>query len=173
MEDRQPVTPVDTSALVEEFLPLNRRRMRGDPPLTIDELERWMELRWLLEHALGAESPKDDHGRPLRRTLRVPTHLKVRFVRGAIIDFGATEEISEGGLFLATRRPLALGTPLHLEIDAGHSDHAIEVEGTVAWVRERDDENGPAGMGIRFEHPDPETQAAVSELVERILSSVL
>ena len=173
MEDRHPVTPVEPSALVEEFLPLNRRRMRGDPPLTIDELERWMELRWLLEHALGADSPMDDQGRPLRRTLRVPTHLKVRFTRGAIIEFGATEEISEGGLFLATRRPLAPGTPLYLEIDANQADHALESEGTVAWVRETDDDNGPAGMGIRFEHPDPETQAAVAALVERALSAAL
>ncbi len=164
---------VEPSALVEEFLPLNRRRTRGDPPLTIAELERWMELRCLLEHALAGKSPIDDQGRPMRRTLRVPTHLKVRFTRGSTIDVSSTQEISEGGLFLITRRPLAPGTPLHLEIDDGDLEAPIEVEGTVTWFRRTDDEDGPAGMGIRFDHPDEEKQAAIGTLVERALSEAL
>jgi uncharacterized protein (TIGR02266 family) len=171
--DSLSVSPVEPSALVEEFLPLNRRRTRGNPPLTIAELERWMVLRSLLEHALAGKSPLDESGRPMRRTLRVPTHLKVRFARGSTIDVSATQEISEGGLFLITRRPLAPGTPLHLEIDAGDPGAAIEVEGTVAWVRRTDDESGPAGMGIRFDHPDQERQAAICALVERALSEAL
>lgn len=132
-----------------------------------------MELRWRLEHALAGKSPIDDRGRPMRRTLRVPTRLKVRFARGSTIDISSTEEISEGGLFLITRCPLAPGTPLHLEIDAGVLDATIEVEGTVRWVRSRDDGNGPAGMGIRFDHPDEEEQAAILTLVERALSEAL
>ena len=171
--DSRLVSLVEPSALVEEFLPLNRRRTRGGPPLTIGELERWMELRWLLEHSLAGKSPIDDQGRPMRRTLRVPTHLKVRFTRGSTIDISLTQEISEGGLFLITRRPVAPGTPLHLEIDAAGLDGPIEVEGTVAWVRSSDDGDGPRGMGIRFDYPDEETQAAIGTLVERALSDAL
>ena len=156
MVDSRLLSLVEPSTLVEEFLPLNRRRTRGDPPLTIAELERWMELRCLLEHALAGRSPIDDQGRPMRRTLRVPTHLKVRFTRGSTIDVSSTQEISEGGLFLITCRPLAPGTPLHLEI-----------------VRRTDDGDGPAGMGIRFNHPDEEQQAAIGTLVERALSEAL
>ncbi len=163
----------EPSALVEEFLPLNRRRTRGDPPLTIAELERWMELRWLLAVVLAGKSPIDDQGRPMRRTLRVPTHLKVRFTCGSTIDITSTQEISEGGLFLITRRPLAPGTPLHLEINLGDLGAPIAVEGTVAWIRRTDDGNGPAGMGIRFDHPDQEKQAAIGALVERALSEAL
>jgi uncharacterized protein (TIGR02266 family) len=161
--------PVEPSVVVEEFLSLNRRRTGGEPPLTIVELERWMELRWYLERALAGKSPLDDRGRPMRRTLRVPTHLKVRFTRGSTIDITSTQEISEGGLFLITRRPLAPGTPLHLEIETGEPGASIEVEGTVAWVRSAEDENGPAGMGIRFDYPDEEKQAAIGILVERAL----
>ena len=159
--------------MVEEFLELNRRRTGGNPPLTIFELERWMELRWFLERALAGKSPVDDRGRPMRRTLRVPTHLKVRFTRGSTIDNSPTHEISEGGLFLITRRPLAPGTPLHLEIDTGDPGPPLEVAGTVAWVRSAADESGPAGMGIRFEHPDPEQQATIGALVERALFEAL
>ena len=39
MDSRLP-SLLEPSALVEEFFPLNRRRTRGDPPLTIAELER-------------------------------------------------------------------------------------------------------------------------------------
>ena len=164
---------VEPTALVEEFLPLNRRRTRGNPPLSIAELERWMELRCLLEHSLAGKSPIDDQCRPMRRTLRVPTHLKVRVTRGSTIDISSTQEISEGGLFLITRHPLAPGTPLHLGIDTGSADGPIEVEGTVAWVRSNEDESGPSGMGIRFNYPDQETQAAIGTLVEQALSDAL
>jgi hypothetical protein len=132
--ERRLVSRVEPSALVEEFLPLNRRRTRGDPPLSIAELERWMELRSILERALAGKPPVADQRRPMRRTLRVPTHLKVRFTRGSTIDVSSTKEISEGGLFLTTRRPLAPGTPLHLEIEGSDPGAPIDVEGTVAWV---------------------------------------
>jgi uncharacterized protein (TIGR02266 family) len=171
--DSPSVSLLEPAALVEEFLPLNRRRTRGDPPLTIAELERWMELRWRLEHALAENPPTGDHGRPTRRTLRVPTHLKVRATRGSTIEISSSRDLSEGGLFLVTRRPLAPGTPLHLEIEGRDRGVPIELEGTVAWVRGTDDENGPAGMGIRFDYPDPEKQAAISALVERALSQAL
>ena len=49
----------------------------------------------------------------------------------------------------------------------------VEIEGTVTRVRRTDDGNGPAGMGIRFDYPDEEQQAAISTLVERALSRTL
>lgn len=173
MVDPHSISLLEPARLVEEFLPLNRRRTRGDPPLTIAELERWMELRWRLEHALADRPPTGDHGRPTRRTLRAPTHLKVRATRGSTIEVVSSRNISEGGLFLVTRRPLAPGTPLHLEIDGGDGSAPIEVEGTVTWVRGADYEKGPTGMGIRFDHPDPEKQAAITALVERALIRAL
>ena len=84
----------------------------------------------------------------------------------------ATEQ-TEGGMFLITRRPLAPGTPLHLEIEGGDPAGPIEVEGTVAWIRRTDDEDGPAGMGIRFDYPDRQKQVAIGTLVERALSEAL
>ncbi len=173
MVDSRSISLLEPARLVEEFLPLNRRRTRGDPPLTIAELERWMELRWRLEHALAEKTPTDDHGRPTRRTLRVPTHLKVRATRGSAVEVISSRNISEGGLFLVTRRPLAPGTPLHLEIEGRDGSAPIEVEGTVTWVRGADGEKGPAGMGVRFDHPDPEKRDAITALVERALTRAL
>ena len=173
MVDCHSVSQSGSAALVEEFLPLNRRRTRGDPPLSVAELERWMELRWLLDHALNGKSIIDGQGHPLRRTLRVPTNLKVRATRGSAIEVFSSQDISEGGLFLVTRRPLAPGTPLHLEIEISDAAPPIAVDGTVTWVRESGDESGPVGMGIRFDHPDEEKQSAICALVERALSGAL
>ena len=52
MRSPAPSALPDLSSLVSEFLPLNRRRLHGDPPLGLRELERWMELRERLERLL-------------------------------------------------------------------------------------------------------------------------
>ena len=94
--------------LVEEFLPLNGRKVRGDPPLSILELQRWSELSELLTYELGDPVPLGRDDRPLR----IPTHLKVRFGEGT----GELGNLSEGGLFIETERPLAVDTPLRVEL---------------------------------------------------------
>ena len=43
--------------LVTEFVPLNRRRIHGDPPLSVLELERWSELRDQLAYEFGHAPP--------------------------------------------------------------------------------------------------------------------
>jgi uncharacterized protein (TIGR02266 family) len=161
----------DRSALIREFLGLNRRRMRGDPPLGVAELERWMTLRKELETALG--SVPDQAGAARRRALRVPTHLKVRCSHESHDEISFVKEISEGGIFLATPHPPAPGTPLHLQLEGLDDDEeALEVEGVVVWTREASSENGPAGMGIRFTHLDEVQREAVACLVEHALRSL-
>jgi uncharacterized protein (TIGR02266 family) len=161
---------LDPAELVREFLPLNRRRTRGNPPLRVAEFERWMELRGLLEQILGFVPPDPAAAVAPLRSLRVPTHLKVSCLHGSDCDLAQAKNLSEGGLFLATRRPLAPGTPVHLEIqsDAG----SVEVEGTVTWVREAQNPGGEAGMGIRFENVSPETGEQIAGLVEQVLEAL-
>jgi uncharacterized protein (TIGR02266 family) len=164
----QRALPPETASLVREFLALNRRRTRGDPPLGVEELERWMELRPLLEEALGCVGR--DPRRTRRRALRVPTHLKVRFRHGAVGGLGRARDVSEGGLFLVTDRPLAPGTPLHLELEA--AGRQVEVEGVVVWLRESEGATGPPGMGVRFDNLDESERRAVAELVENALADL-
>ena len=164
---RRPL-PLETAALVREFLLLNRRRTRGDPPLALEELERWMELRPLLEQALGARPREAGRGR--RRALRVPTHLKVRFACDARDELGSARDVSEGGLFLASERPPPPGTPLHLCLEGAGG--RVEVEAVVMWARERSGPDGPAGMGVRFENLDEDQRRAIASLVEEALASL-
>ena len=159
-------------ALVREFLPLNARRTHGGPPLTVEELERWSDLRSLLEQVLGFAPPHSPPPQPgvAPRALRVPSHVKVRYMLGSDLEVTKAADISEGGLFLATQRPLAPGTPLRLEIDGSHG--SLRLDGVVRWIRECAGAAGPAGMGIRFEELSDTAHDALSALVESELSKL-
>jgi uncharacterized protein (TIGR02266 family) len=82
----------------------------------------------------------------------VAVHAAVGFAAGNTFYTGLADNISEGGLFVATPDPKPIGTPIalrfRLEEDAGPE---IAVNGEVRWVREsRMGPDAPAGMGIRF-----------------------
>jgi uncharacterized protein (TIGR02266 family) len=152
--------------LVNEFVALNRRRLFGTPPLALVELERWQALRQALEQRLG-----DDFQGLLavverRAHFRFPTHLEVRFASGDELRSACLENISEGGIFVATRRPLPAGTPLRLWIAV--PDGRVEMAGRVAWVRPNDSSAGPAGMGIRFADLSDEQRDEIAQVVVRM-----
>jgi len=166
--NRRPRLPPGTAPLIQAFLELNRRRARPNPPLTARELERWTELRWQLEALLVDSAQVGDR---VRRALRVPTDLPVRVSDPHSDQLSSAREIAEGGLFLATHHPAAVGTPLQLRIQGDDGD-AIEVKGVVAWVRADASERGPAGMGIRFETLEPEQFEGIAELVQQALAAL-
>src|SRR5205823_5070021 len=101
----------ETARIIEEFLRLSRRRVRGSPYLSREEQDRWSGLRSRIEDAIGGSATR--HG-DRRKALRAPSSLKVECVPSASAELGSAREISEGGIFLATDRPLPVGTPLYL-----------------------------------------------------------
>ena len=105
-----------TDALVNEFMTLNRRRLFGSPPLGVDDLDRWQDLRQTLEHRLGNRLDGLLSVVERRAHFRFPTHLEVRFESGEDLRSACLENLSEGGMFIASERPLAAGTPLQLSI---------------------------------------------------------
>jgi uncharacterized protein (TIGR02266 family) len=152
--------------LVAEFVPLNRRRVRGDPPLAVAELERWMELRELLEYTFGSGNPPLAGSR--RRQLRVPSHLKVR-TRGRGDSVANLHDISAGGAFIETSEVLDPGTPLKLEIDPGDGEASLQLDAMVRWGRDIANMDGPAGVGVEFQDIDDDVFDAIERLVERAL----
>jgi uncharacterized protein (TIGR02266 family) len=151
--------------MVQEFLALNRRRVRGNPQLSLEEQRRWTDLRWQIEAAMCGSTARH---RPPRRALRVPSNLKVECGDGANTELGSAQEIAEGGIFLATHRALDVGTPVHLRI-MGDAGETVEVEGAVVWVRRPGMPGGPPGMGIEFANLDASQREAVAYLVEEAL----
>jgi uncharacterized protein (TIGR02266 family) len=152
-------------ALVREFLALDRRRLRGDPALELTDLTRWQELRDQLAGELG-DLP--GAGGSLRESLRVRTHLKVLVSFGEAQQLLGVYNLSEGGVFLATRRPLPVGSQLSIEFSAS-SGSPVELEGRVVWVRREPDARGPAGMGVALEALSDWDRVLLAELVEAAL----
>lgn len=79
---------------------------------------------------------------------------------------GFTEDVSEGGLFLATYDLKPLGTQLEVEFTLP-TGHIVRTEGVVRWVRDVRDEAAdcPPGMGIQFRELRPEDHAAITEFI--------
>jgi len=167
MEEEEPVSSGSgLSGLVAEYVPLNRRRSRGGPPLSVAELERWTELREFLEYHFGSANPPLGGSR--RRLLRVPTQRKVRTsIEGA--EVAGLRDLSEAGAFIECARPPDPETPLRLEIDPGGGAAPLQLAAVVRWVRELPNMDGPAGMGVEFSGVEDGDFAALSQLVESAL----
>jgi hypothetical protein len=162
-----PEPAFDVSAQVQEFAPLNRRRMRGQPALDLAESERWLELREQLEYAFGSASP------PLagsqRRTVRVPARVKVHLA-GSAESLATLRNLSEHGAFIELEQPLTPDSTLSLEIEAGSGGPVVNVEACVKWSREIANMDGPAGMGVEFTAIEDSDADVLAAIVDRSLA---
>ena|SRR3989338_9319581 len=63
-----------------------------------------------------------------------------------------SENISEGGVFLRTEKPLKVGTMLDLHFSLPNSPRMIYAKGKVIWTVEsrQPDPEKPMGMGVQF-----------------------
>jgi uncharacterized protein (TIGR02266 family) len=163
--DRDP--PGDPASWVREFLPLHRRRRKGD--LTPEEEARWERLRDLLEDCQGAVPPAP--GQRRRRSLRVRTHVKVLVTTQLAQELLVVHDLSDNGLFLRTQRPSPPGSALQIEFHDKHG-RSLELEATVVWVRTEGQGHGPAGMGIAFDALSDWDRTVLSELVEAALEAL-
>ncbi len=154
--------------LAAEFTALNRRRVEGDPPLSVLELDRWSELRDLLSFEFGHPAPVGPDKHP--RHLRVPTHLKVRYGPNGE-HAAAMINLSEGGLFVACVEPLAPGTPLRLEIEGESTPTPLRLEAEVIHAREKSTLDGPCGFGVAFRNVEAEEQAQLCSLIDHSLNA--
>jgi uncharacterized protein (TIGR02266 family) len=102
-----------------------------------------------------------------RRTApRVELQVGVGFHSDTNFYTGFTEDVSEGGLFVATHVPQPIGTRLRLTftLPAGPE---ITGEAVVRWLRvprSHDTETVP-GMGVQFEGLEREHEALIREFI--------
>ncbi len=73
--------------------------------------------------------------------------------------------VSEGGLFIRTKTPKPVGTPVAFKIDLANGQRVLQGSGTVKWIREAADSSGPAGMGIAFRNLDDASRGIVKQLL--------
>jgi uncharacterized protein (TIGR02266 family) len=87
-----------------------------------------------------------------RSNPRLGLHVEVGLESDSNFYMGFSENISEGGLFLATYSIRPVGTELDLSLKLPYQEEPVRARGTVRWVREfSESSDAPPGMGVRFE----------------------
>ncbi len=117
-----------------------------------------------------ADDPSD------RRTEgRAAITLRVDYKRLNTFFADYTKNISKGGTFIRTTKPLEVGTEFVFVLSFPSAEGQLRLRGEVMWVvleGEASEEN-PAGMGIRFLFDDDAERGAVSQFVERLMTDAL
>jgi len=104
-----------------------------------------------------------------RRANRLHHELPVAYrTVGSFLTDWATN-ISQGGLFINTRKPLPVGTVVKLIIQLPSADFPFDITGRVTRITEFDNHaNMVPGMGIEFTDIDPGKREKIEAFVERL-----
>ncbi len=104
-----------------------------------------------------------------RRQLRHPVILKVdyRDINRFFTDFA--ENLSVGGMFIATRNPLPPGTNLTVEFMLPDSSVKVKTRAEVMWSRKHPKSpSQKKGMGIRFQELTSDDKKKIDLLVSKL-----
>lgn len=112
---------------------------------------------------------KTESLRTERRADRLQHELLVayRTVDGFITDWAVN--ISRGGIFINTRKPLAVGSLVRLIVSLPDTAFPFDLTGRVARVNDFDNpDNQVPGMGIEFVDVDDDKRGRIERFVERL-----
>jgi len=126
----------------------------------------------------GPEDEAEESER--RREARSPIELRVEYKRLNTFFHDYTKNISKGGTFIKTDRPLEIGTVFVFRLVLPAPEEPLTLRGDVRWVV-REGEPGPSegdgsnepGMGIRFVYDEPDERLALERRVERLMTGSL
>jgi len=105
-----------------------------------------------------------------RKHMRVGLVLKVTY--NSPVDFLAdyAQNVSRGGLFIATKEPFEIGERIDFEISFPGLLAPIACTGEVRWRRPagKSNDQEPPGIGLAFVFPGEQKPVALIELTERL-----
>lgn len=111
------------------------------------------------------------HDGEQRQDVRAAIELKVEYKRLNTFFADYTKNISKGGTFIKTKKPLDVGTEFLFKLQVPSLPAPLELRGQVKWVvpDESADPGQSAGMGIRFIYESDEERARIEDTVERLM----
>lgn len=123
------------------------------PPSEEDEVE-WSDRRTAERHSI---------------TLRVDYKRMNTF----FADYA--KNISKGGTFIRTSKPLDIGTEFVFVLSIPGQPDQLQLKGQVMWTVDdaHATEDHPAGMGIRFRFTDDSEREQLEGFVEKLMSEKL
>jgi len=104
-----------------------------------------------------------------RRATRLHHEIPVAYRSvGSFLTDWATN-ISHGGLFINTRKPLPVGTEVKILVQLPGASFPFELQGRVTRVTEFDNRaNMVPGMGVEFTGVDEARRQEIEEFVDRL-----
>jgi type IV pilus assembly protein PilZ len=121
--------------------------------------------------------PPETHpwDREKRNEERAAIQLRVDYKRLNTFFADYTKNISKGGTFIRTTKPLDVGTEFVFVLSVPSHNTQLELKGEVVWVvtEEKADHESPAGMGIKFKFTGDEERAKVDDFVEKLMDQAL
>jgi type IV pilus assembly protein PilZ len=110
-----------------------------------------------------------------RQETRAPIELKVEYKRVNTFFADYTKNISRGGTFIATERPLPIGTEFVFALGIPQLAEPLKLTGKVIWITkpEEGSQANPAGMGIEFQYASEEERREKVNAVEQLMATEL
>lgn len=110
-------------------------------------------------------------GGPENRTAyRAPIELKVDYKKMNSFFADYTKNISKGGTFIKTKKPLPIGTQFLFKLTVPRRDNPFELLGEVVWSTASGED---PGMGIRFIYETDAQRNDFEGVVEELMAGAL
>ena len=103
---------------------------------------------------------------------RVPLQVEVSLTSENNFYTGFTSDISAGGIFVATRETVPVGTQLNFELKLGSG--TVQVTGIVRWTRPYNElmEDVAPGVGVQFVNLHPKVAQVVNAFISKRRDSI-
>jgi len=115
-------------------------------------------------------SSKEKEAQEKRRHRRSNIMLKVSYHNAKEFLADYTENISEGGVFIATNETFEEGTTIDFEISFPSLLDPIALKGIVNWCRPAQPPEQQGGIGVQFIQEQPSKKRPISTLVAKLES---
>ena len=154
-DDADPKEPVGPIAAAASPDPLPRN------DATYPVLQR-LAVGYATANSLSPPSSSDSTPPSQRRSLRRSFEAELEFTEDSQFYAGLTQDISQGGVFIATYRLFPVGSCLDLAFELPDGTH-VKTRRQVRWLRETASQGARPGMGVAFSELPPEALTAITE----------
>jgi len=118
--------------------------------------------------------PEPDADSDRRSDRRRPIELKVEYKRLNTFFADYTKNISRGGTFIKTKRPLPIGTEFLFKLFVPGRDQPLTIHGEVQRIIDEHEAGADdPGMAIRFVYREGDPQVEIARVVEGMMTDSL
>jgi type IV pilus assembly protein PilZ len=116
---------------------------------------------------------KTDSDRRIADRHAIELRVEYRRLNTFFADY--TKNISKGGTFIRTDKPLDVGTEFIFALAIPQLSEPLRLRGRVVWTTtpDRANDESPSGMGIRFQYAEDRERTETESIVEGLMRDQL